>query len=423
MEGSVGFGNAIALDGDHIAVADVMGRSPVYVFDTQTAELIQRLGPTDNIFNSSKPIDIDGDYVIAGLNSETVVFDVRTGDEVIRFTPDEPSEYSSFGFRVGLDNDRALVQARTNSFGPTEYEIILFDAVSGQRIKALELASLSGPNTWFAIDGNDIVVNGSAGSRPRVFDAATGELRFEIDNVSFFTHIGVGVSDGTALLGSPFSSIDGMLSSGAAFLYDLANQSEIGQLSPDLPQSSDRFGLQVDIDGDLAVVGVAPSNVPLAQERAAYVFDITTGEQLAKLLPGSGTPEDNEQFAYQVKIDGSTVAVSSRLDTQDSASGAVYLYDLVSILALAGDFDGDRIVAQGDLNLVLNNWGTVRGDWANADRFASETVDQEELNAVLNNWGSSASPSFASRDIPEPVAALGLFLFTGVQRRRSGRGL
>ncbi|MEM7577540.1 MAG: PEP-CTERM sorting domain-containing protein [Planctomycetota bacterium] len=84
---------------------------------------------------------------------------------------------------------------------------------------------------------------------------------------------------------------------------------------------------------------------------------------------------------------------------------------------LPGDFDGNGSVEQGDLNLVLNNWGSPRtdggGDWANAQGFASLAVDQEELNRVLNNWGSQSAPTLSANLVPEPASAIGLIGLCG----------
>ena len=85
--------------------------------------------------------------------------------------------------------------------------------------------------------------------------------------------------------------------------------------------------------------------------------------------------------------------------------------------ALAGDFNGNGSVEQGDLDLVLNNWGGARGDWSNAAGFASAGVDQEELDAVLNNWGGSVLPSFAGLTVPEPALGLVLLLPIAAGRR------
>ncbi|MEM1446213.1 MAG: choice-of-anchor tandem repeat NxxGxxAF-containing protein [Planctomycetota bacterium] len=78
-----------------------------------------------------------------------------------------------------------------------------------------------------------------------------------------------------------------------------------------------------------------------------------------------------------------------------------------------GDYNDNGLVDQGDLNLVLSNWGidtspdaaglvAVPVGWINDHPFG--VIDQGELNRVLTNWGSSLPPSFAQREssIPEP---------------------
>lgn len=74
--------------------------------------------------------------------------------------------------------------------------------------------------------------------------------------------------------------------------------------------------------------------------------------------------------------------------------------------ALAGDFNGDGLVDNGDLNLLLGNWGSssVPSEWVNG---LSGTVDNEELNALLANWGTGSSTA-----VPEP--ATGLFLLVAL---------
>ncbi|MEM7577668.1 MAG: hypothetical protein AAF328_09345 [Planctomycetota bacterium] len=91
-----------------------------------------------------------------------------------------------------------------------------------------------------------------------------------------------------------------------------------------------------------------------------------------------------------------------------------------AIAGIVGDYDDSGSVEQGDLNLVLNNWGQDAPFEPNGDPFASLAVDQEELNRVLNNWGNTENPpSFEGSAVPEPalagaVAAAGLLL----RRRR-----
>ncbi|MEM9753428.1 MAG: PEP-CTERM sorting domain-containing protein [Planctomycetota bacterium] len=89
----------------------------------------------------------------------------------------------------------------------------------------------------------------------------------------------------------------------------------------------------------------------------------------------------------------------------------------IAASGLAGDYDDDGQVAQGDLNLVLNNWGGEAPFEANSDPFTDSLVNQEELNRVLNNWGSQAAPDFTGSAVPEP-AAFGLLGLSVLAMRR-----
>lgn len=93
-----------------------------------------------------------------------------------------------------------------------------------------------------------------------------------------------------------------------------------------------------------------------------------------------------------------------------------------------GDFNGDGVVDQEDLTLVLANWGrwvgAVEGDMTGVE---GDLVDQQELSALLENWGAGTeTPVGAATVVPEPAGAA--VLLTGaaslglVRRTRARRG-
>ncbi len=89
---------------------------------------------------------------------------------------------------------------------------------------------------------------------------------------------------------------------------------------------------------------------------------------------------------------------------------------------LLGDYNDSGQVEQGDLDLVLQNWGVdtdangLPVNWIN-DNVGIGVVEQAELDRVLQNWGSTSAPRFAGTAVPEP-ASLVLLGVAGVFRRR-----
>ncbi|MEM1444939.1 MAG: hypothetical protein AAGF84_02700 [Planctomycetota bacterium] len=119
-----------------------------------------------------------------------------------------------------------------------------------------------------------------------------------------------------------------------------------------------------------------------------------------QFLPGLAPPQEN----LGSDGDGARFATLGRLDFND-IPGQQFL-ELTLTPKLIGDYDGSGAVEQGDLNLVLSNWGS--DDLAGLDGWVSQRpligrVDQEELNTVLSQWGATlASPTETA--VPEPAA-------------------
>jgi hypothetical protein len=97
-----------------------------------------------------------------------------------------------------------------------------------------------------------------------------------------------------------------------------------------------------------------------------------------------------------------------------------------------GDYNGSGLVEQGDLDLVLSNWGTqvalLPTTWVN-ERPAA-LVDQSALDQVLLNWGKTATFTSPVAHMPEAgsmtVAVLLLAsvlgaraAYRGIERMRS----
>ncbi len=125
------------------------------------------------------------------------------------------------------------------------------------------------------------------------------------------------------------------------------------------------------------------------------------------------TFNDHSQLSFTIGFtDGSAGVLISTLTTD-----------------ILGDYNNSGQVEQGDLDLVLQNWGLdttpgsgagVPAGWVNDP--PEGVIDQAELDGVLLNWGGTSAPEFSQNPgvVPEPAAALGVVLAGwGVASRRS----
>jgi hypothetical protein len=75
---------------------------------------------------------------------------------------------------------------------------------------------------------------------------------------------------------------------------------------------------------------------------------------------------------------------------------------------IPGDYNNNGRVEQGDLDLVLLNWGTdgttPPPNWIN--HLPQGNIDQAELDGVLLNWGNTADQLAGAAAVPEPAAIL-----------------
>lgn len=179
------------------------------------------------------------------------------------------------------------------------------------------------------------------------------------------------ISNGIAIVGA-YGGPDELLF-GAAYLYDTLTGEQIAKLVASDGSSSDRFGRSVAIAGSTAVVGAWGDDDNGAQSGSAYLFDVATGQQLAKLLPDDGEADD--RFGYSVAMSDDYVVISSPAsDDNGPNSGSVYLFDrstgrqaakLFPLDATTEDRFGWAVAISGDTIIVgarrKNEAGTAIG--------------------------------------------------------------
>ena len=189
-----------------------------------------------------------------------------------------------------------------------------------------------------------------------VFSAKTGvfQRRLKAADAASSDKFGsaVAVSGNRILVGATES--DGDL--GAAYVFDAVTGRQLRKLVAIGGGSNDSFGRAVALHGHLALIGAPGHNTGVAGfTGAAFLFDINTGTQLAKLVPSDGTP--GMQFGGSVSLNGSLSVVGAWA----GGAGAVYLYDSVGHTQLkkltaadgeVGDLFGYRVSVFGNSVLV-----------------------------------------------------------------------
>ncbi len=130
------------------------------------------------------------------------------------------------------------------------------------------------------------------------------------------------------ILGAPSRDELGV-DSGAVYVFDVLGPSFVQKLIPDDGQEGDLFGISVSIQGNLAVVGAMHDDDRGVSSGAAYLFDVTTGQQLHKLVPNELT--EGDEFGISVDLDDGVVIVGAHMD----GPGSAYLFDAATGQQLA----------------------------------------------------------------------------------------
>lgn len=162
----------------------------------------------------------------------------------------------------------------------------------------------------------------------------------------------VAISSTTAVIGA-YAANDNGSDSGSAFLFDTTTGQQIAKLLPSDGASGDEFGISVAISGSTVVVGAYGGDNNSDDSGSAYLFDTTTGQQAAKLLPTDGAGSD--LFGISVAINGTTTLVGAfRDDDNGEDSGSAYFFTAPS--PCAADLTDDGTLDFFDVSAFLTGY-------------------------------------------------------------------
>ncbi len=390
------FGVSVAISGA-TAIVGAIGdddngntSGSAYLLDTTTGRQIAKLLPEDgaegDVFGRSVAISPDGIRAIVGapfnqdnglFSGSAYLFDTTTGRQLFKLLPKDNVAGDVFGRSVAISGATAIVGAiGDDDNGNTSGSAYLLDTTTGRQIaKLLPDDGAEGDvfGSSVAIGGDIAIVgaylqdndNGESSGSAYLFDISDPANPVQIakllpedgaanDQFGFSVAIS---TDGIGAIVGAFKDDDNGDGSGSAYLFDTTTGRQIAKLLPDDGAADDFFGRSVAISGATAIVGAYADEDNGEFSGSAYLFDTTTGRQIAKLLPDDGAA--NDVFALSVAISGATAIVGAELDDANGfGSGSAYLFDAAaeSITTPPDEFKTFRgFLASGGLDDLLDS--------------------------------------------------------------------
>ncbi len=407
---SVAISGATAIVGAHFHEDNGTSSGSAYLFDTTTGRQIAKLLPDDGAAGDwfGWSVAISGTIAIIGAqlhddngdaSGSAYLFDTTTGRQIAKLLPDDGATDDFFGISVAISGTTAIVGADgVDDNGSGSGAAYLFDTTTGQQIAKLlpdDGAAFDHFGISVAISGATAIVganqdddNGDFSGSAYLFDTARGRQIVKLlpDDGAAFDWFGVSVAiSGTTCIVGARNHDDNGTNSGAAYLFDTTMGRQIAKLLASDGAAFDWFGQSVAVSGATAIVGALFDGDNGTESGSAYLFDATTGAQIAKLLPDDGAGGD--QFGWSVAISGATAIGGAWTDDDNGiASGSAYLFDAAAPGMCPWDLDNSGSVGILDLLALLAVWGTDPGGPPDFD--GDGNVGILDLLTLLANWGA-----------------------------------
>jgi FG-GAP repeat protein len=261
-------------------------------------------------------------------------------NEVAKLLAEDGTADAWFGHSIAIDSGTIAVgAARDNANGFRSGAAYLFDAVTGAQIlKLLPNDGVEFDEFGFSIAMDDGVVavgarhddggNGTRHGSVYLFNASTG---VQINKISpsdgdWMDEFGysIAIDNGIVAVGARQEDDNGT-ESGSAYLFSVTTGAQIAKLLPTDDSWVLYFGASIDIDNGIVAVGANETdNINSAVSGSAYLFDASTGVQIVKLLPDR---EEVGFFGGAIAIDNGIVAVGTALNYLFAGGHAAFLFD------------------------------------------------------------------------------------------------
>ena len=336
-----------------------------YVIDLLTGTELYKLLPSDGAGGDyfGCALAACGDLAVIGaLRNDQVaddagsayVFDITDSTELHILHASDGAEDDWFGKSVGISESYAIVgayKADAATYITNSGKAYIYDLATGTELHAL-VPSDTGKDDWF---GHGVAVSesyalvgaptwdapgASACGAAYVFDVATGAQLWTLtatDRVAGDrTGNAVAISGDYAVVGSYWNYHVNGSDAGAVYIFDMTDGTQVRKLVASDASPGAWFGTSVAVSGNIAIIGATHDGSSKAGK--AYIFDITTGAELGKMVASDADTTDENNYGISVGIDGSYGLVGADKDKAASyLAGAAYLYEPVGISTAVAD--------------------------------------------------------------------------------------
>ena len=306
------FGASVAIEGNLAVVGansdDLIstGAGSVYIYRYDGTNWVEEQKLTfSGTFHFGESVSISGNVVIVGsarsrdgnpFSSEAYIYryDGTSWVHEVTLLPSSGFSADSYGFAVSVSGNVAVIGAPN-------------DNVQGSLSGSIYVYRYNGTN-WVE-EGKFLASDGTSGNQ---FGYA------------------VSVSGDALLIGSSGDGFNSSTPGGAyMFRYNGTNWVEEQKLVGSDGAAGDFFGQNVSINGDAAVIGALLDDGQGSNSGSAYIFryDGTNWIEDLKLEASDGAADD--QFGVQVSINGGVAIAGARFDAElGHRSGSAYVYTL-----------------------------------------------------------------------------------------------
>jgi hypothetical protein len=255
-----------------------------------------------------------------------------------QFRAEDARPGDDFGRSVALDGRLAIVGAPQHDVGGEDSgAAYIFDVLSGQQLQKLVPddgaatdafgISVSIHKDWAIVGALDDDDAGLSSGSAYIFDVRTGQQLHKLtaNDASAGDQFGISVDldEQLAIVGA---HLDGP---GSAYLFEVTTGQQLDRLRADDAALDDRFGVAVAIHEGRALIGARYDQDLGISAGAAYLFDTASGEQLHKIKPHDGARGD--RYGMYVDLhDGHAIVTSRYDDDAVKSSGSAYIYDASS---------------------------------------------------------------------------------------------